>query len=227
MQSRGKESLPNAQRAGGWRFPVAGLMAAVLLLAEPAAVQAQLTYTVADGYATITGFNGTNSTVVIPSVTNGYPVIAIAPGAFQSLTTMTSIVISNGLATIGSSAFRLSGLTSVALPNSVTNIGSAAFYQCYTLGSVTLGTNVTILGDQAFEYCLDLTNVVLPNSLTSIGMYEFSACGDLGNISLPSSITSIGAYAFDGAGLTNITLGTNITNIANYAFEDSPLTSNA
>src|SRR5215471_4838031 len=53
-----------------------------LLLATPAAVQAQFSYTVTDQMVTITGYSGTTDVVAIPSTINGLPVISIGDYAF-------------------------------------------------------------------------------------------------------------------------------------------------
>jgi hypothetical protein len=83
-----------------------------LLLAAPAAMQAQFNYTTnADGVSlTITGYAGTNSSVIIPTNING-------------------LTVTN----IGSSAFQGTNLTSFTIPGSVTNIGAGAFENCPNL----------------------------------------------------------------------------------------------
>lgn len=70
--------------------------------------------------------------VVIP---DGFTTIGI--GAFYGCTGLTSVIIQNGVTTIGDYAFARSGLTSVTIPDSVTTIGSTAFYSCSSLTSVT------------------------------------------------------------------------------------------
>ena len=70
------------------------LCAAVLLVAIPlsplpveAAVEqtsGDYTYTVTDGEASITGYNGTGGDVTIPSTLDGYPVVSIERSAFAS-----------------------------------------------------------------------------------------------------------------------------------------------
>ena len=55
-----------------------------LLLALPALVQAQFTFTTHNGAITITGYNtAAGLNVVIPAMTNGYPVTSIGVNAFQ------------------------------------------------------------------------------------------------------------------------------------------------
>ena len=84
-------------------------------------------YTVNDGKATITGYTGTESRLVIPAAIDGYAVHDIADGAFSSKT-LKSVTVSNGVCRIDWFAFRdCINLESITLPSSVTSIGYAAF----------------------------------------------------------------------------------------------------
>src|SRR5271165_6975882 len=91
-----------------------------MVLALPAAAQAQYTYTTNSGAVTITGYTGPGGAVTIPASLNGLPVTSI-----------------------GDEAFYGSGVTSITIPNSVTNIGGNAFQSCANLTGVTLPTSVT------------------------------------------------------------------------------------
>jgi len=146
---------------------------ALVWLVLPALVQAQFTFTTNNGAITITGYNtAAGLNVVIPSMTNGYPVTSIGNGAFE-----------------------YSGITGVTIPNSVTSIGSRAFEFCTSLTGVTIPNSVTNIGSGAFEYCA-LTSVIILNSVTSIGTNAFYNCTSLTSVIFPSSLTSIGPYAF-------------------------------
>ena len=54
----------------------------VLLALLPLVGQGQFTFTTNNGVITITGYTGTDSVLVIPSTTNGYPVVSIGDDAF-------------------------------------------------------------------------------------------------------------------------------------------------
>src|ERR1039458_9281380 len=113
----------------------------LLLLAAPAAVQAQFTYTknAAGSTITITGYTGPGGTVIIPAAITGLPVTSIADFAFYTCTSLTHVTIPNGVTNIGFEAFYdCTSLTSVTIPHSVTSIGGWAFQYCTNLGAITV-----------------------------------------------------------------------------------------
>ena len=144
------------------------------------------TFTVTDAAATnkfyfypttgmITGYNGTDTVVVIPSKINGITV-----------------------ETIGHTAFRYSSVTSVTIPDSVTFISDSAFAYCSNLTNISIPNSVTSIGFSAFGGCTKLESITLPSSLRSISEALFSGCSQLTTIHIPVSVTSIENDAFDG-----------------------------
>jgi regulator of replication initiation timing len=84
-------------------------------------------YKVNDGKATITGYTGNESYIVIPSIIDGYEVEAVGDSAFHS-SKITTVIISEGVKKIDWFAFySCPYLISVTLPMSITSIGYAAF----------------------------------------------------------------------------------------------------
>ncbi len=165
----------------------ARLLPLLLLLALPASVQAQFTFTTNNGAITITGYTGTNSSVVIPGTTNGYPITSIASFAFSGFfgVSLTNITIGANVTDIGQAAFSgCYNLTGITIPNSVTNIGSGAFTGCSSLTHVTIGTRVTSIGNNAFSSCTSLTRITIPNSVTNIGSAAFVDCNSLTSITV-------------------------------------------
>ena len=133
-----------------------------------------------------------------------------------------SVVIENGITSIGDSAFCECGsLTSVTIPNSVTSIGDVAFYECGSLTRVTIPDSVTSIGETAFWKCTALTSVTIPNRVATIGGRAFMECSSLTSITIPDSVTSIGFAAFSNCGsLASVTLPKGIASISESAFAD-------
>ena len=182
------------------------LLGSLLLL--PAVAQAQLTFTTNNDAITITGYTGSDGTVVIPDTTNGYPVTAIADYAFNGNTTLTNLTI----------------------PSSVTNIGVMEFVGCYSLTNVTVdGANPNyasaggVLFDKAMATLLQCPgglagSYTIPNGVTSIAQYAFYNCVELSKVTIPNTVASIGDQAFFSSGLTNAMIPASVTNIGNRAF---------
>jgi len=126
---------------------------------------AETPFTFADG--TITGYNGTETAVVIPSQINGQAVTKIGEMAFYNKQ-LTSVTIPNSITIIESMAFCDNKFTNVTVPDSVTNIGASAFV--FTpLTSVTIGANITLgsyveaIGGRGDAFNEDLDSVYYSN----------------------------------------------------------------
>ena len=167
-----------------------------------------------------------SGTVEIPNVVsyngNTYIVTSIGNRAFESCSSITSVIIGDSVTSIGTSAFQsCTGLTSVTIGNHVTSIESQAFGYCTGLTSVTIGNSVISIGGSAFNACSSLTSVSLGNSIASIGSYAFSQCTSLDSIVIPNSVTHIGQYAFNQcSGLTYLDLGNGVSYLGFCAFRD-------
>ena len=184
------------------------LLPLLFLLALPVVVQAQFTYTTNNGAITITGYTGSGGAVVIPSTTNGYPIIGIGENAFADI----------------------SGPTSIAIPYSITNIADGAFGGCYTLTLITVDASnsfysslagvlfdknqATLIaypsriagaysisgGVTGIEYAAffgsALTSVTIPGSVVSIGDYAFSYCSSLAGVYFQGNAPSADSTVF-------------------------------
>ncbi|MCD7786830.1 MAG: leucine-rich repeat protein [Oscillospiraceae bacterium] len=155
---------------------------------------------------------------------------------------ITSVVIEDGVTSIGENAFCGSSLASVTIPDGVIFIGEGAFASCFNLEEVVLPSSITYIGNYVFELCDNLTDIVIPDNVTFLGDGVFSWCTALVSISIGSGITEIGEETFNkclelkdveipagvtsiGYGafayclsLTNITLPEGVTSIGDYAF---------
>ena len=221
-------------------------VAPILPIQASAATDGHYTYTVSIGKATITAVDtAVSGNVVIPATLGGYPVKAIGGDAFKDCTSLSSVVIPNGVESIGPMAFfgctgltsvvipdsvtvicayafyGCSNLTSITIPDSVTDIGGSAFFDCSSLASVTIPDSVTTIRGSTFAYCTSLTSILIPNSITTIDDFAFHRCTGLTSIIIPDGVEIIGGYAFLGCtGLISVTLPSSITTITHAAFDD-------
>ena len=93
--------------------------------------------------------------------------------------------------------YQNSNIKSVIIGDGVTSIGSSAFRVCTSLTSVTIQDGVTSIGDCAFYYCTSLTSVTIPDSVTSIENEAFSSCTSLTSIDYNGTVSqwnSISVY---------------------------------
>lgn len=154
---------------------------------------------------TITKYTGTESTVILPSTINSWPVTKIGEAAFQDNTTITSVTI----------------------PDSVTEIGSNAFAGCTNLTSVNYAgdwSKLTIQsGNPAVE---DAANAQLfdfefiPNN-TAVIVKKYN--GTAADVTIPSHyngtpVTTIGNAAFRDSSVTSVTIPDSVTFISDSAF---------
>ena len=146
-------------------------------------------------------------------------VTSIGDSAFSSCL-VSSVTIPGSVTSIGEDTFsNCTSLTSVTIPDSVTSIGERAFDECTSLTSVTIPDSVTSIGLAAFYKCTSLTSVTIPDGVTSIGMDTFSNCTSLTSVTIPDSVTSIGIGAFsECTSLTSVTIPDSVTSIGESAF---------
>lgn len=86
-------------------------------------------------------------------------VTSVGDHAFYNCTSLTSVTLGNGVASIGSWAFGNSALTSVTIPANITSIGDSAFYGCDALVDIYYNSNYCDFGENVFGYCDALTDI--------------------------------------------------------------------
>ena len=122
-----------------------------------------------------------------------------APWHARCANTVTKVVISKGVTSIGNYAFYdFTRLKSIQLASTVKRIGVRAFYRCTGLYAVALPSSVNTISKNAFQNCFSLTAAVLPRGLKSISPYVFNQCSQLRVVTIPASVTVVGQEAFWG-----------------------------
>ncbi|MDE6294160.1 MAG: leucine-rich repeat protein, partial [Clostridiales bacterium] len=150
----------------------------------------------------VTGYNGTATSVVVPSKYNGTTISSIGDDAFywtKGLTAITSVKLPDTIHTIGNGAFyNCQYLASIDLTEKVTTIGADAFYRNERLRTLGDISGLETIGDYAFNGCKELRDFEFGNLLRVIGNYAFNDCVSLTEVTLTYSVQWIGDYAFSG-----------------------------
>ena len=183
---------------------------------------------------TVTGYDGSDTVIVIPDSVGGIPVTKIANNAFKDKQRIASITV----------------------PDSVTSIGDYAFYGCISLTEINLGNGIKTIPYCMAQGCNKLQSIVIPDSVTSIGAHAFAGCSSLtsvyindlsnwcnisfsydtsnplryaNNLSvkgelvtelvIPDDVTIIKSYAFcNFDGITSVVIPDSVTSIGSDAF---------
>ncbi len=163
----------------------------------------------------ITGYWGTETDLIIPSIIDGKIVKGIGVNAFKEN----------------------SSISSVSLPITATKISQSAFEDCTALESVT-GSGITqvdtsafkdssistfsfdrvkTIGVNAFENCVNLKDVTLP-SATEIKTNAFKNANGLTSYT-SDVLTSLSGSAFEGSSIEEVDLP-NIKSLSSYTFQN-------
>lgn len=210
-------------------------------------------YTLSGSRATITGYSGDDTDVVIPDKIRGNRVVAVANGAFDKKASSIKSIVFNSTYSgfeLGEEVFKeLTALTKVVLPSGLKEIPAEAFYGCKSLKEVYIPSGLTSIGEEAFYNCTALKfsyssqnydeNIseevfYLPESLLEIGDSAFYGCTSLAGVNIAKNLEKIGDNAFYGCTrLSNLQVedGSELTTIGESAFygailkssESSPL----
>jgi len=162
--------------------------------------------------------------VSIPSVVKidgiDYSVVSISNEAFLNCNQLTSVVVNEGITSIGEFAFyRCESLKSANMPISVKEIGNRAFTDCQSLLSFNIPQGVKTIGAEMFEGCSALETVDIPSSIESIGSSAFFRCSSLKTIILPEGLKVINGSAFyNCSSLASISIPSSVNSIGSDAF---------
>lgn len=159
-------------------------------------------------------------------------------GAFENCVNLETLVVENGVNSIGTYAFRnCPKLQTVEIPSTSICVGEFAFADCTGLRDATVYRGViennafenctalqtltirkvTTIGNSAFRNCAALSDMELPRTLLTLGNNAFSGCTSLTEVVIPDSTTSFGCYAFENCtGLKTVYVGNNISEWVTY-----------
>ncbi len=163
---------------------------------------------------------------------------------FEYHENITSIVISEGITTVGKYSFvRCKNVISVSLPSTLKEIKYHGFNNCRSLVSVSLPPSLVTLDTSAFGECSALKEITVPGSVKNFGSSVFSHCGivtatleegitvlpdsmfyncdSLVKINLPSTLTAIEDTVFrDCSKISVFTVPKSVTSVGYGVFSD-------
>ena len=172
-----------------------------------------------DGYAYILSAlnHDKENPIVVPSEVGGYPVKGLRdnaqPGFIWSRKDPVSVVVSEGIESIGSGVFHTEEcISSVTLPSTLKSIGSWALGSI-SLTSISFPEGIETWGEYILSGNEQLTDVHLPLDMTAIPKGTFVNCVSLTSLSIPSGVTSFGESAFRGTGFESFTVPSSVTSM--------------
>jgi len=175
----------------------------------------------------IDSYNGTESTVKIPSQINGTPVYFINDSAFYKNNSIRIVQVPEGVTQIANYAFAYcERLTLVTLPSSLTTLQWNAFTGTACINNQKtpikyIGTNPFGADTKTWVVACeeDVSSISIDPGAKHIGYNAFDGCYNLTSAVIPSNIISIGACAFmNCTKLKSVTLSEGITTIDRSAF---------
>ena len=180
-----------------------------------------------DGNATITGYTGNVSALVIPEEIDGHKVIALGDNAFKGKKLLEYVEIPNNVVKIGSYVFANTSLTDLKLPEKLTylgrcvlsgNTGVTEIVIPKTLATVGAEWGNILAGDGPFHES-NVQKATLEKGITSIPRNLFHKNTTLTQVTIPDTVTKIEEFAFAECGnLESVSLPDNVNQIGEYAF---------
>lgn len=107
--------------------------------------------------------------------------------AFYDCSSLTSVMIPNGIATIGTCAFKLcTNLQYVKIGDDVTELKNEAFYNCRSLSVLEIGNGLKTIGQTSLYNC-PVTELVLPQSFEEFSIYAIYGCSNLATVTIKAT----------------------------------------
>lgn len=169
-------------------------------------------------------FNGKNLTVTsisnsafknshVTSIQLPMTVIEIEASAFANCENLHSVILEEGLKSIGNSAFDgCISLSNIDFPNSLETIGKYGFANCKSLSQIALTSGISSLGESAFMNCESVSKVCLGN-ISVLESNVFNGCISLYEIECGNKLQQIKECAFANCGFTKFVIPNTVTSI--------------
>lgn len=197
----------------------------------PAAIQAQFTFTTTNGSLMLTGYSGSDRSVLVPASTNGVTVGLIGSGAFVSNSSIFSISIPASVTNFAAGSFvRCSNLTAVyfagGAPKDAFPAGAGVFFGVnatlyYVQGATGWTAKVDGLPIQQWNPQI-VNQLLFTTNDNAITITSYTGPG--GTVVIPATINgylvrTIGDSAFlNASSVTSLTIPATVTNVGNQAF---------
>lgn len=205
-------------------------MSAVSVSAE---TRDEYEYTVENGNATITKYNGNLENVTIPAKIDGYNVKTVAFDAFMNDNSknIKNVVVSEGIEYVGNWLFTYSkSLETITFPSTITSFATDRFF----IGSPELkeikfsGDNPRYYIDNGALYDSEKKQIMLcpakreyengifkiADGTANISGYAFDGCNSLKKVIMPNSVSAIGDHAFSGCkNISELVVSENISSM--------------
>ena len=177
----------------------------------------------AAGNIVITGLTDkgrADAKVIVPAKIDGKKVDGIGSGVFRDDTTVTDVVISDGISYIAENVFlSCYNLKTIEIPESVNSIGTNAFTDTQWEHDQLADNDEIIVNGVLCKVSIDSGTYNIPDSVEVIGAYAFAGCKGLKEVKLPSGIKRIEYGAFSDMNISEIVVPKSVDYIGNEAFE--------
>ena len=211
----------------------ATLIAGMSAISVSAETRDEYEYTVENGNATITKYNGNLENVTIPAKIDGYNVKTVAFDAFMNDNSknIKNVVVSEGIEYVGNWLFTYSkSLETITFPSTITSFATDWFF----IGSPELkeikfsGDNPRYYIDNGALYDSEKKQIMLcpakreyengifkiADGTANISGYAFDGCNSLKKVIMPNSVSAIGDHAFSGCkNISELVVSENISSM--------------